>query len=74
MGKAEEMNAANAALADRLRTMVEEAAQELEAAGRDLLEVQARRDAALDNYKRLSDRLAQAEADAKRVPLMPSTA
>jgi hypothetical protein len=71
--KAEQINQANAQLADRLRPMVREAKAELEAVGEELLEAQARRDAALDHFKRLSDHLDQAEVDAKRTPLMPST-
>jgi hypothetical protein len=73
MSKAEEINTTNRELAERLRPMVREAKSELEAVGEELLEAQARRDAALDHYKRLSDRLDQAEVDAKRTPLMPST-
>jgi hypothetical protein len=69
MGKAEQMNAANAALADRLRPMVREAKEELEAAGAALLEAQARRDAALDNYRKLSARLYEAETNAHKTPL-----
>jgi flagellar motility protein MotE (MotC chaperone) len=67
--RAAEINEVNARLADRLRRELDEARERLEAADGVLAEAQAERDSALDDVRRISQRLNQAEADAKRVPL-----